>query len=349
MSLFNAGYFRAHMYTCVPGQIRDDLRRMKAAGTDAVTVSVLEQDLFAAVENLRIIHQTAQDLGLRLYADVARWGGLVSGTPKVPSLWASIRPETWKRHADGRPVPSFGELCPTVSIFHPDTFGFFRGNLVKLLELVPFDGLFWNELKAIHVADYSEPAVIWFKERELDINNIQLHVRAHADFFGRLNREARQLRPALDLCCFLTPSMLPHAESLAAMPELNTFGCDGRAWRREDETAPLTYKGKCLPDLAPPFMALARQRGLKTFAFIENIDVPDTYLPVLDRRLPETLAMGFDHVLYYYYGRSVESPDRCMEIILRHLRAATRTDAAEAGRHRSVGSSTATRNSPIRP
>ncbi len=317
---FNAGYFRAHMYTCVPGHIRHDLQRMKDAGTDAVTVSVLEQDLFAAVENLRVIHQTARDLGMRLYADISRWGGLVAGTPKVPSLWASLRPEVWKRHADGRPVPSFGDLCPTASVFHPATYAFFLEHLQRTLTVVPFDGIFWNEPKAIGIPDHSPVAVSWFNERGLDINDRHVHARAHAEFFGRLNVEARQLAPNLDICCFLTPGSMPFAEYFADMAELNTFGCDGRAWRSEDEIHPLAYKGKCLPDLAPPFMEIARKRGLKSFGFIENIEVPDSYLEALDRRLPETLAMGFDHFLYYYYGRSVESPDRCMEIVLRHVK-----------------------------
>lgn len=322
VSLLNGGYFRAHMYTCVPRHIREDLTRMEEAGAEAVTVSVLEQDVFAAVENLRIIHQTARDLGMRMYADIARWGGLVSGTPKVPSLWPSLRPETWKRHADGRPVPSFGDLAPTSSVFHPDTFAFFREYLERMFEVVPFDGLFWNEPKTLHIPDHSAAAVDWFRERDLDIQDAREHARAHAAFFGRLNVEARRMMPSVDIGCFLMPTTRAYAEPFAAMPELNTFGCDGRAWRHADEKAPLAYKDKCLPDLAPPFMELARRHGLKTFAFIENIDVPDAYLPVLDRGLPETLGMGFDHVLYYYYGRSVESPDRCMEIMFRHLRSA---------------------------
>jgi hypothetical protein len=205
-------------------------------------------------------------------------------------------------------------------VFHRDTFAFFREYLERMLEVVPFDGLFWNEPKTLEIPDRSPMAVAWFREQGKDIHDIHEHVRAHAEFFGRLNLELRKLLPGIDLCCFLMPKTLTFAPYFAAMPELNTFGCDGRAWRKTDETSPLAYKGKCLPDLAGPYIELARKHGLKTLGFIENIDVPDAYLDVLDRGLPQTLAMGFDHVLYYYYGRSVESPDRCMEIMFRHLR-----------------------------
>lgn len=318
--LINAGYFRAHMYTCVPSQIRDDFRRMRASGTTAVTVSVLEQDLFAAVENLRIIAATARDEGLLLYADIARWGGLVSGTPKVPSLFASMRPDLWKRHADGRPVSSFG-YCPVLSIFQPETRDFFVDQLRQMFALIPFAGVFWNEPKAIHTIDHGEAARRWFAERGLDHASLDEHVRAHVDFFGSLNAEIRRLAPAAEIACFTTPGSASQIDMFASMPELDTFGCDGRAWSAADETEPLSYKGKCLPQLAPAFLAAARRHGRKTFAFVENIDVPDAYLPMLDRRLPELLAMDIDHLLYYYYGRSVASPDRCMDIMFRHLAA----------------------------
>ena len=60
--LVNAYYFRAHMYTMVPRHVREDLRWMADNG-NALTLAVLEQDLFAAVENIRIVCEEAAKLG----------------------------------------------------------------------------------------------------------------------------------------------------------------------------------------------------------------------------------------------------------------------------------------------
>ena len=40
----SAYYFRAHMYTMVPHQVREDMKWMADHGTDAVDVAVLEQE-----------------------------------------------------------------------------------------------------------------------------------------------------------------------------------------------------------------------------------------------------------------------------------------------------------------
>src|SRR6056297_1848104 len=63
--LLNAYYFRAHMYTCVPRQIREDMKWMADKGTQVVSVGVLEQDLWAAVENVEIICNEADKAGMK--------------------------------------------------------------------------------------------------------------------------------------------------------------------------------------------------------------------------------------------------------------------------------------------
>jgi hypothetical protein len=44
----------------------------------------------------------------------------------------------------------------------------------------------------------------------------------------------------------------------------------------------------------------------------------------MNRRLPEVLAMRPDHLIYYYYPRSLEAPEDTMGIIARHLRQCQR-------------------------
>ena len=125
-----AYYFRAQMYTCVPKQIEADTQWMADHGTNAVAIAVLEQDLFAACENIDFIAEAAAKRGMELYVVPSRWGGLVAGSPKVPSIFAASRPDTWAKNEDGSNKLFFGGQC---IIYHPDVFAFFTEKLDELL------------------------------------------------------------------------------------------------------------------------------------------------------------------------------------------------------------------------
>ena len=89
-----AYYFRAHMYTCVPRHIREDMEWMADKGTDYVCPAFLEQDLFAAYENHALIAEEAARVGMQVLAVPSRWGGLTAGAPKVPSLFSMLNSQT---------------------------------------------------------------------------------------------------------------------------------------------------------------------------------------------------------------------------------------------------------------
>ena len=64
---------------------------MAGVGTQNVCVSLLEQDLFAAVENVNIIIAEAKRAGMQVLGVPTRLAGVYAGAPKVPSLWLSTR------------------------------------------------------------------------------------------------------------------------------------------------------------------------------------------------------------------------------------------------------------------
>ena len=107
IGMISTYYFRAQMYTLVPHQVREDMRWMADHGSDAVIVGVMEQDFRAARENLDLICAEAAKAGLRVLATPSRWGNLVAGCPKVPSILCATRHEVWARNADGSPAMNF--------------------------------------------------------------------------------------------------------------------------------------------------------------------------------------------------------------------------------------------------
>ena len=320
--LVTAYYFRAHMYTMVPRHVREDLRWMADCGTDALSLAVLEQDLFAAVENIEIVCTEAAKVGLKVFATPSRWGGLTAGAPKVPSLFSANHPETWALAKDGRPVKSPQVSGVISSVHHPLTYQFFCESLEKLFRLFPIAGIIWDEPKGFR-PDYSKYAV---EKLGAGASN-EAHWRAAADFYGRASRWVREHQKGKTISMFVQAHHpVKQVEIAATIPELDYFGCDGRPWDASDDEKFVSKdgteggKGKVLLGEGQRFLDVARKNGKKSLFLMENHNMPAKMIPAMDAGIPRVLAMKPDQVLYYYYPRNIEDPDRNMATIAKHLK-----------------------------
>ena len=313
----NAYYFRAHMYTCVPHQIREDLEWMADLGTNAISIAVLEQDLFAGRENIDIVCQEADRVGMKVYAVPSRWAGLVAGSPKVPSTFSVTHPQGWMLDKNGQPY--FSEVCGVHSSVHdPATYEFYCKSLDTLLGNHPIAGIVWDEVKILKKEDHSAFARAKRPEdagQEWDIDQGAL-------FFDRVGGHVRSTNPGIDLNMFLYSHSFGAPEKRYAQIEnLDAFGCDGRPWSVTDDGQPDGGKGKCL--LGGPgqkFIDEARKNGKGGLMLIENHNMRAQDNHLMDQRMPEVLAMNPEHLLYYYYPRNIEKPEENMGIIAKHLR-----------------------------
>ena len=319
MEFLTSYYFRAHMYTIVPRHVREDMKWMADIGTNAVAIGVLEQDLDAAIENIAIIATEAERCGIQLFITPSRWGSLVAGCPKVPSIFSSSRPEVWALQKDGKPWLFFG---PIASVHHPATFEFFVSSLERILSLAPVKGIIWDEAKALRQHDYSTAARRALKDK--DIDNLDVHTDSQADFFERVNAEALKMRPELNISMFVYGNLNGYpVERCSQIRNLNAFGLDGRPYRSTDHGGNDSGKSvavKLLCEHGPYFVQAAHKANKKAFMLIENHAMTPRDVDIMDKRLPEILALGAEHICYYYYPRSVSEPDRAMNVLAKHLR-----------------------------
>jgi hypothetical protein len=320
--LLNAYYLRAEMYTMVPRHIREDLEWMASIGTNAVSIAILEQDLFAAQRNVELIHREASRLKMKVFATPSRWGGLVAGAPKVPSLFSVLHPETWVLSRDGSPARFPTTSGVMSSVYHPATYEFFCQSTDKLFREFDLDGITWDEPKAFH-PDYSKAALASLGPQPTRSD----FSKGTVDFYARVSRHTRQLHPDKTINMFLMATNRDEEARLAsAIPDLDYFGCDGRPWSAEADLAAARRQGrtehhpKVLVGRGEFFLRLAREHGKKGLLLIENLSMPASMIPVMDVGLKKVLALNPDQLLYYYYGRDIEDPDRNMAVIARHLR-----------------------------
>jgi hypothetical protein len=323
--LITAYYFRAHMYTLVPRHVRDDMQWMKDTGCNALSIALLEQDLFAAVENIEIVANEASKRGLQLLATPSRWAGLTAGAPKVPSLFSAKHPETWMLSEDGQPAPSPRVSGVLSSVHHPLTYQFFCESLDQAFNKFPVAGIIWDEPKAFR-PDFSK-----FARQNLGPNpSRDAHWKAAAAFFSRVNAHIRANYPRKHISMFTQAhNNLVQTEIAAQIKDLDFFGCDGRPWDAETDKqwAPKpgdedseSGKGKVLLGRGEKILDLARKYGRKTLFLAENHNLPAKMIPAMEAGLPKALALHPDHLLFYYYPRNIEDPDRNMAVVAAALK-----------------------------
>ncbi len=311
--ILNAFYYRQHMYTLVPRYVREDMQWLADIGTTAISIGLLEQDLYASVRNVEIICAEADRAGLAVHAVPSRWAGLVAGSLKVPSQFTVTHPDTWVLDDEGQPrfTPVSG---PISSIHHPATLEFMADGVSYLLEQFPLSGIIWDEVKVFDQPDGRHVCGDFDDPRLLDTHNRQV-----AEFFSRLNAHIRSTRPEVAISLFIYADAEDRVlEAAADIEGLDYFGCDGKATRPHDPGRQ-EHPGKTLLGPGERFLPLARQRDMGTLMLIENHNTDIEGMAALDRRLPETLGLDVDHWIYYYYGRNCDDPEGVMEIMARHL------------------------------
>lgn len=312
--ILNAYYLRAHMYTIVPKQIKEDLKWMADIGTSVVSIAILEQDLFAAVENVEIICNEAEKLNMQVYIIPSRWGGITAGAPKVPSLFSVKNPQTWILKKDG--TPAYNEVSGVISSIHyPETADFFKSSLDKAFKLWPVKGVIWDEPK-VFTMDYSPKAIVNLG-KDASWNDT---VKAVINFFSDINKHIKDTHPEITTCLFAYADLPDNVVAEGAKTSaLDYFGCDGRPWRNEDggkQESP----GKVLLGKGERYLSAAHDNNKKSLWLIENHNLLEADIPLMDKRMPEIVNSKVDHLIYYYYPRNTQNPEKAMKTIASHLK-----------------------------
>jgi hypothetical protein len=326
-----AYYIGANVYTCVPRHIRNDMEWMADKGTHYVFTSVLEQDLFASYENLAMIIAEASRVGMQVLAVPSRWGGLVAGAPKVPSLFSVLNPKTWMVNEKGT-TKFMAQATGAISSVHsPETFKFFCDSLTEMYRQLPqLAGFVIDEPKCFLV-DYSKMAIAALGENAPET----AHYAAAGDFFSRVCAFAKEKWPDKFTLMF-QQAHLSEAELAAgaAVKHLDFYGVDGRPWTLEDDTRLGKMPGNnevgrgkvLLSGKGEAFIKSAHSvEGRKSFFLAENHNMRASMVDAMEHNYASVLALRPDIFTYYYYPRNVEGADRAMEIIGRNLKQFSRS------------------------
>jgi len=313
-NLLSAYYLRANMYTCVPSHIREDMKWLASVGTDNVCLAVLEQDFFAAKDNITLVTEEANKWGISVYAVPSRWAGLNAGAPKVPSLFSVNNPQTWKLKKDGKPYTSNVSGVMS-SVYYPETIQFFKDSIDRLFSTSGwnFKGIIWDEPKGLMDNDYSAEAVKQTGSNPGKYANLY----AMRDFYSDLNRYIKNIYPDKVTNLFVYGWYdNPVISEMAKVEALDYFGADGNPWGYND----LGQKDKkVILGHGQKFIDAAKQNKKRSLFLIENFAFNKNETQMMRKRFPELLQMDINHLIYYYYGRSNKNPDNVMDVIRKYV------------------------------
>jgi hypothetical protein len=205
------------------------------------------------------------------------------------------------------------------SVYHPDTLAFVTDGLDRMLGGWPFAMLLWDEVKAYHVLDYSPAARAALGDR---VGERDAHLQGVTDFFAKANAHIKQKYPKVTTLLMLYANIEADIlASAATCGQLDCLGIDGRPWPA-DAGGQDEQPGKVLLGApAERLFQLSKASGKQSFALIENHNMRTPDYALLDRHLPQVLALPYEHLIYYYYPRNLERPDAQMALMRTHLRA----------------------------
>ena len=178
-------------------------------------------------------------------------------------------------------------------------------------------GIIWDEPKSF-MKDYS-PLAIQKLGKEAKLSE---HYKAVVDFYNTVNTYAKEKYSEKKTALFVYANLeIEKLNALVAASHLDYFGCDGRPWYDSDG-GNQEAKGKVLlgQNHGERFFRMAKKMGSKSLWLIENHNLLNADADLMDKRLPEILKKNSDHLIYYYYPRNLEDPDKIMGILAKHLK-----------------------------
>jgi hypothetical protein len=281
---------------------------MAKIGTQIVSIAVLEQDLYASIENFRIIAEEAKKRNMLFYVVPSRWGGIVAGAPKVPSYFTIMNEDTWIVNKDGSYAS--GVSGRISSIFHPKTILFMKEKIREMMNLWPVDGVVFDEPKTF-MMDYNP----WIEKNKGKTATWEDVKDQHILFYSELCAEIKNINKETETNLFVFANTSDEiTETMAKIKGLDYYGCDGRPWSIEDG-GKQESKGKTLLGPGERHLKEAKKAGKKTLWLIENHNMLNADVELFNKRIEEIKEKKVDQLIYYYYPRNIESPDYVMNAI----------------------------------
>jgi hypothetical protein len=288
-----------------PETVKRDFEQIRSTGASAIVCALHEEEEQRWPRDLERGLRQAQDLGLKVYLSLGRFGNLFAGPSLMPSWYTFRHPESLVRDRHGRDHE--------MSCFNHEGF---RSWLFKEVEYYlstyPINGIVIDEPRAPDVTCFCSVC------RALcpDITDLQhFRRRSTIDFFSELFKCVKQVSRRARTSIVLLPQDLDLAEELASIPSLDALGCH-LFWQLLHEDVGTVEKW------GQTVVTAARDAGKHSQLWLQNFNLDEQSEQLLEQSFHKMVSADPDEVACYYYWRNNENPEHVWEktrSLLRHI------------------------------
>lgn len=286
-----------------PDVVRLDFDQIRAAGAGSIVYAIHEMEEQRWPRDLERGLQQAQDVGLKVYLSLARYGNLFAGPTLMPS-WYTFR------HPQSRVMDRHGRHHE-ISCFNHQSFRHWLFKEVeRYLTRYPINGILIDEPRSLEVTCFCSVC------RALcpDVTDLErFRRRSMIDFLGELCERVKHIDEHFKTTVVLLPQDISQVEDLAQLPHLDTIGCH-LFWNllREDVTIVEKW-GRSVVETV-------RVHNKRSQLWLQNFNLDYNGEKELEPAFLQMLDVEPDGVGCYYYWRNNVNPTHVWETTRRLLR-----------------------------
>lgn len=279
-----------------PEVVQRDFEEIRAAGAGSIVYAVHEQEEQRWPRDLERGLGQAQDVGLKVYLSLGRYGNLFAGPLLMPS-WYTFR------HPQSRVMDRHGRYHE-ISCFNHQAF---RSWLVKEIEYYlnryPINGILIDEPRGLEITCFCSVC------RALcpDVADLQhFRRRSMVDFLGELCGCVKRVDEHVKTTVVLLPQDIGLVDELAALPHLDTIGCH-LFWKLLNEDVSMVEKWE------RSMVEMTRKHGKRSQLWLQNFNLDEESEEELEAAFCQLLRVEADGIGCYYYWRNNVNPTRVWE------------------------------------
>lgn len=274
-----------------PTVVKHDFEQIRAAGATSLVCVAHELESQRWPRDLERGFQLAQDMGLKVYLSLGRYGNLFAGSALVPS-WYTFH------HLDTRVLDRHGRYHD-ISCFNHQAFrSWLFGEVEQYLRALPINGILIDEPAGIDITCFC-PVCRALCPDVADLPRFRR--RAFVDFLSELCVVVKRVDGYAKTLMTLLPHDFDLLEELATIPQLDTLG-GHLFWQllREDVSMVETW-GNAIVQTAQHHMKRSQ-------LWLQNFNLDETGEQALEAAFSSMQATEPDEIGCYYFWRNNERP-----------------------------------------
>ncbi|HVB61297.1 MAG TPA: hypothetical protein VNE61_08915 [Ktedonobacteraceae bacterium] len=274
-----------------PDAVKRDFEQIRATGAGSIVCAVHEQETQRWPRDLERGFRLAQDMGLKVYLSLGRYGNLLAGPALIPSWYTFQHPHSRVMDRHGR--------YHDISCFNHQSFrSWLFGEIEQYLQAFPINGIVIDEPRGIEITCFCSVC------RALcpDVTDLpRFHRRSFIDFLGEMCATVKRVDTYAKTTIVLLPQDLDLVEDLVALAQLDTIGCHLFWQLLQEDVAMIEIWSRSI-------VQAARRQEKRSQLWLQNFHLNKDDEQALESAFIHLQSAEPDEIGCYYYWRNNERP-----------------------------------------